>query len=314
MIRRTLIAALLAVAAHAYAADSNISPAPAQEWGLVTVACASLRSEPRHGAELETQATMGTPVVLDSIVSGEWRMATMPDGYRAWIHTSAFVTESEADMAAWRKSGRVIVTHPYGGVVEADSVSHCAVSDVTLGAILEGRVEPGSRYATVTLPDGRSGYLPAWMTEDFGSWSRKTPEIAKVIECAKSMNGVTYLWGGTTPKAVDCSGFTQTCYKSAGALLPRNASAQAKVGKAIDPERQELWQPGDLLLFGADPDTTRITHVGIYLGDGAYIHCSGMVMTSHTYPEHKLYLPRRVLKVRRVNLNESLIGKHEWYF
>lgn len=280
----------------------------------MTVACASLRAEPRHGAEMETQATLGTPVLLDSIQSGEWQIVTMPDGYRAWMHTSAFVPESEADMAAWRQSRRVIVTHPYGGVVEADTVTHTAVSDITLGAVMQGCVAPGARYSAVVLPDGRKGYLPSGILTDFRQWSKLPASVSKILESAQAMTGVTYLWGGTTPKALDCSGFTQTCFKSAGLLLPRNASSQARTGTAVNPHRQAQWQPGDLLLFGADPDTTRITHVGIYLGNGAYIHCSGMVMTSHTDPEHELYLPRRVLKVRRVDFSDARLENHHWYF
>lgn len=263
---------------------------------------------------METQATLGTPVLLDSIQSGEWQIVTMPDGYRAWMHTSAFVPESEADMAAWRQSQRVIVTHPYGGVVEADTVTHTAVSDITLGAVMQGCVAPGARYSAVVLPDGRKGYLPSEILTDFRQWSKAPASVSKILESAQAMTGVTYLWGGTTPKALDCSGFTQTCFKSAGLLLPRNASSQARTGTAVNPCSQAQWQPGDLLLFGADPDTTRITHVGIYLGNGAYIHCSGMVMTSHTDPEHELYLPRRVLKVRRVDFSDARLENHHWYF
>ena len=323
MIRFLTSILLLAAAAIAAAAQPTAAPAPAQEWGLVTVGCASLRGEPRHGAELETQATMGTPVLLDTLTCGEWRMVTMPDGYRAWMHTSAFVAMSDEEIREWRKSPRVIVTAPYGCTVTSDTIvpaAECAVTDATLGAIFRGTIVPrdfsecSTCSTAVELPDGRTGFLPTECVADFAQWSRRQMSVDTILTTARSLNGVTYLWGGTTPKALDCSGFTQVCFRNAGTLLPRNASAQAKIGDNVAVDKPEQWQAGDLLFFGADPDTTRITHVGIYLGNGRYIHCSGMVLTSSINPADPLFLARRVLAVRRINRGFSRIATHDWYF
>jgi cell wall-associated NlpC family hydrolase len=78
-----------------------------------------------------------------------------------------------------------------------------------------------------------------------------------------------YLWGGTVGPNYDCSGLMQTAFASVGIWVPRDAYQQEAFVPAID--LQDL-QPGDLVFFGTP---TKATHVGLYLGDGRYIHSSG---------------------------------------
>lgn len=84
---------------------------------------------------------------------------------------------------------------------------------------------------------------------------------------AKSYIGVPYLWGGNTPEqGFDCSGFTKYVYQNFGVNLPRVAADQQRFAKTI--ALSEL-QPGDLVFWGQEA-----YHVGIYLGDGKYIHAA----------------------------------------
>ncbi|PSB23847.1 C40 family peptidase [Stenomitos frigidus] len=78
-----------------------------------------------------------------------------------------------------------------------------------------------------------------------------------------------YLWGGTVGPNYDCSGLVQTAFASVGIWLPRDAYQQEAFTQAIAPS--ELL-PGDLVFFGSP---TKATHVGLYLGENAYIHSSG---------------------------------------
>lgn len=78
-----------------------------------------------------------------------------------------------------------------------------------------------------------------------------------------------YLWGGTVGPNFDCSGLMQTAFASVGIWLPRDAYQQEAFTQAI---ALDDLQPGDLVFFGT-PD--KATHVGLYLGDAAYIHSSG---------------------------------------
>ncbi len=288
------------------------------EWALVKVGAASMRARPAHSAELETQASYGAPVqLLDSV--GEWRKVRMADGYEAYAHLSALHPVDSAHMASWRRAPRLIVTSPLQHYILSDTtgVRHAGiVADISLGAIVEGNVCPGSRYADVRLPDGRRGYVPSQIVEDFDRWCDKTPSVERILDAARAMNGVSYLWGGTTPKAVDCSGFTQLCYVAAGLLLPRNASEQALSGDSLDVSRPETFRPGDLLFFGdGDGDGVRITHVAVYCGATRFLHASGRVHESSFNPADSLFIPRRVLKAVRIlgTPGVNAFRYHPWY-
>ncbi|MBE9190859.1 C40 family peptidase [Gloeocapsopsis crepidinum LEGE 06123] len=80
-----------------------------------------------------------------------------------------------------------------------------------------------------------------------------------------------YFWGGTVGPNYDCSGLMQAAFASVGVWLPRDAYQQEKFALAITVEEMI---PGDLVFFGVE----RATHVGLYLGDGCYVHSSGEKM------------------------------------
>lgn len=294
----------------------------AAPWALVKVAAACFRSEPAQSAELETQASYGTPMrILEH--QGEWYRVELPDGYKVWIIASSIATLSENRFDDWRKSPRLIVTTPLPVVARTDSVAGSRVAfDAVIGSIFAGRLKPGAHYAEITTPDGRRGFLPAADVDDFENWSRRPLSLAAVLDAAESMMGITYLWGGTTPKAADCSGFTKISYGATGLILPRNASQQANVGTPLDVSRPDLYKPGDLLFFGSG-NGTKITHVAIYTGNNRYLHASGRVFESSYDKSDPLYLGRRVLKARRIlpatGAPSAIAGVtpfrlHPWYF
>ncbi len=94
----------------------------------------------------------------------------------------------------------------------------------------------------------------------------------KLLDYAKFFKGGKYVWGGTTPKGFDCSGYVQYLYKKHGINLPRTAWSQSKKGLAVS---KENLQKGDLLFFLTDKKRgIPVTHVGIYLGNGEFIHAA----------------------------------------
>ncbi len=91
----------------------------------------------------------------------------------------------------------------------------------------------------------------------------------RVLRVASRYLGRAYRYGGSSARGFDCSGFALYVYRSVGIHLPHSARAQAKLGKPV--ARHQL-QPGDLVFFRTRG--RHISHVGIYIGNGKFIHAS----------------------------------------
>ncbi|MEA3455329.1 MAG: C40 family peptidase, partial [Campylobacterota bacterium] len=95
---------------------------------------------------------------------------------------------------------------------------------------------------------------------------------ARLIEDAKYFNGGKYVWGGTTPRGFDCSGYVQYLFKKHSVKLPRTAWSQSKLGHKI---ALANLKTGDLLFFNTDKKRgIPVSHVGIYMGNGKFIHAA----------------------------------------
>jgi hypothetical protein len=102
---------------------------------------------------------------------------------------------------------------------------------------------------------------------------RKAPTVlTALLEKAKAQIGKPYRWGGMSPLGFDCSGFVRFVFLPFGVNLDHSSTGQAKQGEPVRPDR---LQEGDLLFFHTSRRKRRlVNHVGIYLGDGLFIHAS----------------------------------------
>ena len=122
-------------------------------------------------------------------------------------------------------------------------------------------------WLQVRLP----GKTNAWIQASDVASDPKPLTIAESIELAKRFLGLPYLWGGRSSFGFDCSGFTQMILRERGFNMPRDADQQAAWSGVVPVERNDL-QPGDLLFFGSS--LKNISHTGMYIGDGQFIHDS----------------------------------------
>jgi cell wall-associated NlpC family hydrolase len=137
--------------------------------------------------------------------------------------------------------------------------------------------------------DGKTGYLRSDLMDIIGGYS--TSSSARVsaptetgnalVDFALQYLGYSYVYGGASPSSgFDCSGFTSYVYKNFGYSLTRNATGQYR-DNGVVVSKSELV-PGDLVFF--DAGTGKITHVGIYIGGGEFVHASsarvGVVVSS----------------------------------
>lgn len=97
--------------------------------------------------------------------------------------------------------------------------------------------------------------------------NRSNSVVRSIMRAAYSVIGTPYVFGGTSPYGFDCSGFTQYAFARAGVYLPRLADSQFYSGRKIS---MNQLRPGDLIFFTTyEPGAS---HVGIYVGDGNFIH------------------------------------------
>lgn len=300
----------------------NATVYPSDRWALVRIPAASLRTAGRHAAEMSTQAVMGTPLRVLDTRGDFWRVQT-PDGYIAYVPSSSVVEKTPAQMEQWRAAQRYIVTAPYQQRVyrtATDRGLRDVVTDVVNGVILEQNPEAESTPETlaVLLPDGRTGYIDREHVSTIEEWAGQPFDAEKILDIAYSMEGTPYLWGGTSVKALDCSGLAKVSYYANGIILMRDASQQAKTGFRIEPEDWHDCEAGDLLFFG-NKNTGRVTHVAIYDHDGDYVHSSGRVKRNSIDPDSPAYLTTPFLHAVRIKGRIGTEGitaakNHPWYF
>lgn len=289
-----------------------------------------MRLNPDYESPLETQALMGTIV---EIIGEEsyWRQVVTPEPYTAWCTNLGLVEMTAEQINEYKAASKYICTTQHSGVYETPSLKSRRLSDLSMGNLLrivytEGKkVKPSvkKKWAEVMLPDGRKGWTPATDIKPFAEWAGKQKLTAEnIVNTAMQFEGTPYLWGGASSKGLDCSGLVRLTFMMNGHLLPRNASQQVNHGReiimecdhSITPDSDKLYQemlkrtknlqPGDLVFFGT-PETfwskEKITHVGIYIGNGRIIHASHKVRVNSLIPGQKDYYENshRLLKARR---------------
>ena len=116
----------------------------------------------------------------------------------------------------------------------------------------------------------------------------------KLEQTVDALVGTPYKWAGTTPAGFDCSGFAAYVFDKFGIDLPHNSKSQSQKGNYV--AKADL-RPGDLVFFNTDGKG--ISHVGIYLGDGQFVHSA----TDKGVVKNKLsesYYAKRYVTARRV--------------
>jgi len=254
----------------------------------------NIRSKPKHSAELGTQGLLGMSLkVFDK--KGDFYRVQTPDNYISWVDKGGITLMTKEEFANWNQQQKIIYTQNTGSVYRDAKTTSSAISDIVFGGLLILEEESKNFYK-VTFPDKRIGFVKKSEAVLYNYWLINNPETPENIEnYAKRFLGFPYLWGGTSTKGVDCSGFTKTVYLMNGFVIPRDASQQILAGKTVDANLEFTGlQKGDLMFFGkkaTEKTRQRVTHVGIWLGNGKgeFIHSSGRVHLSSINKEEKNY-------------------------
>ncbi|OEH93346.1 C40 family peptidase [Bacillus solimangrovi] len=119
--------------------------------------------------------------------------------------------------------------------------------------------------------------------------------VTTLLQTAQALKGTPYSFGGSTTSGFDCSGFTSHVFSESGVELPRTSDSQFQVGEKV--YKNDLKE-GDLVFFNTDG--SGISHVGIFMGDGTFIHSAtdkGVIVTDFNDP---YYWAERYVGAKRI--------------
>jgi cell wall-associated NlpC family hydrolase len=233
-------------------------------------------SQPTEKSDVVSQAIYGSNVTL-LVSRGEWSRIQTSDRYKGWTPSRHLRIVLSGD--GYATSGPTVqVESLFANIYsEPDVTKHKPVITVPFETKLEVAQESGEGgQAEKQKSEGwlhvrLAGMTMAWIQESDVVADPKPLTIAESIDLAKRFLGLPYLWGGTSSFGFDCSGFTQMLVRARGANMPRDADKQAAWSGVTAVERKDL-QAGDLLFFGSSAKD--ITHTGMYIGEGQFIHDS----------------------------------------
>lgn len=224
-------------------------------------------------SDVVSQALYGTGVLTLQNSQGWFNIRTA-DGYTGWVEAADLKLLNGSAYAPKGDAVRVIAISA-NVYREPDVTAHAPLLELPWESRLEPAPAPKKnteRWLEVRLVDGQIAWVQRGdISDDF------TPvSMVDMLQDAHRFIGTTYTWGGVSSFGFDCSGFTQMLERQRGIEMPRDADIQASWSGVIAVERKDL-QPGDLLYFGSSPN--KITHTGMYLGNGEFIHD-----TTHGHP------------------------------
>jgi gamma-D-glutamyl-L-lysine dipeptidyl-peptidase len=214
----------------------------------------------------DTQALMGDRVIVVAR-SGSWVKVVVPDqptpldarGYPGWVPTAQLTASRPV------ASGLVATVVARTTYLRTDNPSVTPVTEISFGTRLP-RVGATGAWVRVATPTGRVLRLAASVV------SVRAPNVAAlapaggdVVRTARMFSGLPYLWAGRSGFGFDCSGLTSLDLRAHGVIIPRDADAQARKGRAVS---RTALRPGDLLFYAT---RGHVHHVSIYAGGGRMV-------------------------------------------
>lgn len=282
----------------------------ANENSVVTVHASNvnLRSGPSLSNKVVELLQKGNKLTVLTH-NGSWYKVSTSSNNIGWVKNN-FVSSTNSSSA---------VTTSTGGTVNASSVN--LRSDSRISSRVIGILQKGNNLKVLAqngdwLKVSTSNHNIGWVKKDFvsltqsvasrnsaknlasrGETTRTFSEHENIINYAKSLQGVRYVWGGSSPNGFDCSGYVKYVYQKFGINLNRTAADQAQQGTYIS---KANLNTGDLVFFDTNGGHNYINHVGIYIGNGMFIQSSsgaGRVIISSL---NEGFYARNYMTARRV--------------
>ena len=241
---------------------------PAGNYGSITTAAVK-RFQEQKGlnatgvANNATQAALYSENAQRSILLGQTLSAGSPSAYVTRLQTRLLYKNYYADTVDGDYGANTIAA-----VRAFQKNANLTQTGVADPATLKALFAPGAPKGTIERPAGSNG-TPSLEAPDVTS---DNEDIETVIRYALAQLGKPYVYGSAGPNSFDCSGLTYFCFKKVGITLPRSAydvGYSSALGERIP---YEELKRGDIVCFNTISDSDLSDHVGIYLGEGKFIH------------------------------------------
>lgn len=233
--------------------------------GAETTTAVNLRTGAGTGNAIIATVSEGTALIVEADTGSGWYKVNY-DGESGYMSADYLSFSETMDLTAqgWVDGSDVRMRAAAGTDSEIVRVTTYGESVEILGV-------DGEWYKVSA--GGKTGYIRG----DYVSFTEPDPSQApaagsigeQIVAFAEQFLGTPYVWAGSSPSGFDCSGFVSYVFKNFGYTVNRTAASMYSNGVAVD--KSEL-QIGDAVFFASSSEN--IGHVGIYIGDGEFIHSS----------------------------------------
>ncbi|MDD6024262.1 MAG: SH3 domain-containing protein [Oscillospiraceae bacterium] len=237
------------------------------DYAVITCNAANLRSEPDSAAE-KTDVLYSTSLCKLVKQVGDWYEVEY-GGKTGYILASLMTTTNNAGDGSTN-------VETYNDTVAREQAEAAAAAAAAAQAAAEQAAAQTPSYDDYDDYDDNDYSYDDYDYDDEDEDDYEEPEYnysgsSSIVSVAMNYMGVPYVWGGTTPSGFDCSGFTQYVFRQCGYSINRIAADQYYNGYHVS---YDNLQSGDLVFFANTYSASGITHVGIYIGGGEFIHAA----------------------------------------
>lgn len=230
----------------------------------------NMREQPNIKATIIKTLAAGTEVtIIDR--EQEWCYIMTNDDIKGWVHGDYIRMNTNypsGKIMGTNVNVRLLASTDGKIITKLDKDSNVSIMNFENGwyKILSDNGNEGWVYKDYIMISSRNNDIPTSRS------ANRTSGSVKIVGFAKEFLGKPYKWGANGPNSFDCSGFTSYVYGHFGVDLPRTSSDQGKTGERVSMDELQI---ADLVFFDTEGGNNGIvTHAGIYIGDGQFIHAS----------------------------------------
>ena len=296
--------------------------------GTVTAYVLNIRKGPGTSYDVIGSLTEGQKVTVTSTASNGWYKIKTSSGKVGYVSPDYLKVSGKTSTDNSSNKGGAYVVKSYSTIKKVGrvttstlrvrtgpSTSYSIKRNIYKGYVVGIQKQYSNGWYKVKLKNGTTGYvcgdylkITSGTSADLksgsstsdgnygGGSSNVSSKTQAVVNMVKRQVGKPYVYGAAGPNSFDCSGLTYYCYKNAaGIYLNRSSAAQASNGRYVS---KSNLKPGDLVFFNSG--TSRIRHVGMYVGNGQFIHAPSPGKTVRYENLYSSYYVKGYVTARRI--------------